>query len=411
MSDFTGLLKRMMKKYSFFYKVRETYIFLKVKWGKLVLRGNKQTDVIVSEENAVSLQLLAQIRPEPEQCDNLNCTEKDIDLTVILPVYNAEQYLETCLMSLKNQHTQYSYEVVCIDDGSTDGSLEILKQYVSDSKFKVIHQANEGHSGARNTGLRHPLGKYVMFVDSDDYITIDYIDKMLKSAYESNSDIVVSGYTKVNGRSDELYKYKYAKGRYTTFVDYIQFDGTPWGKIYRRELWKKVFFPQNMMFEDTIIMNVIFRKCESVFVCLNDEVTYFYRIYGNNTIDKLQGSNKLLDALWAIKFSLDLYKCTEKTVSKNNEYYYYLLIQCSIHLYYRICNFTKEVQHAIFNVVCNIIHEYVDLYGQLKCKDKVLLNLQIAFATHNFTLWERCSKVFPNNGLKKLYFDFSEEGK
>ncbi len=408
MSDFKKSLKHVLKKYSFFYKVQEIYIFFRVKFKKLTLRGERETDVIINEENVISLKLLSEIRPEAEQCENTEFAKKDIDLTVILPIYNSELYLERCLMSLKNQHTQYRYEIICIDDGSTDDSPEILQKYESDNKFVIVHQANEGHSGARNTGLRHSIGKYIMFVDSDDYVTTNYVEEMLKSAYESDADIIVSGYTKVNGKSDELYKYKYAKGKYTTFAGYIQFDGTPWGKIYRRELWSNVFFPKNMMFEDTIIMNVIFRKCKSVFVCSNDNVIYFYRIYGNNTIDKLQGSNKLLDALWAIKFSLDLYKCSEKTV-RDNGYYYYLLIQCSTHLYYRICDFTQDIQYAIFNVTCNLVREYVDMYGQLECKDNVLLNLQIAFALHDFSLWERCSKVYPNNGLKKVYFDISEE--
>ena len=406
MDDLKESLKRTLKKYWLFYKIREVYIFLKVKFRKYMLTGQKKTDIIINMENAMSVKTLSAIRPEAKLCEKIKFTKKEIDLTVILPIYNAELYLEKCLMSLKNQNTQYSYEIICIDDGSTDSSIDILKKYASDKKFRIIHQANEGHSGARNTGLKQPLGKYVMFVDSDDYITENYIEDMLKDAYKSDADIVISGYTKVNNKSDKLCEYRYAKGNYSSFVDYIQFDGTPWGKIYRRELWINVFFPRNMMFEDTIIMNVIFRKCKSVFVCSNDNAIYFYRIYGNNTIDKLQGSNKLLDALWAIKFSLDLCKCGEQILSKNNEYYYYLLIQCSTHLYYRICNFTQDIQYAIFNVVCNLVNEYVDLYGQLECKDNVLLNLQIAFTSHDFTLWKQCSKIYPNNGLKKIYFNF-----
>lgn len=94
----------------------------------------------------------------------------DVKISVVLPVYNVANYLRKCLDSLVNQ-TFKDFEVICVNDGSTDLSLGILEGYaVSDSRFKIINQENQGLSGARNTGIEHVQGDYVIFVDSDDWL-------------------------------------------------------------------------------------------------------------------------------------------------------------------------------------------------------------------------------------------------
>ena len=118
-------------------------------------------------------------------------------ISIIVPVYNVEKYLSQCLDSLVNQ-TMNDIEIICINDGSKDESLSILQYYSQkDSRFKIIDKLNEGVSIARNVGLLHALGDYVMFVDSDDWLDLETCEVAYKTAKEHNADCVYFSYTKV----------------------------------------------------------------------------------------------------------------------------------------------------------------------------------------------------------------------
>ena len=115
----------------------------------------------------------------------------DVKISVVLPVYNVANYLRKCLDSLVNQ-TFKDFEVICVNDGSTDLSLGILEGYaVSDSRFKIITQENQGLSGARNTGIKHVQGDYVLFVDSDDWLEENALELLYEHVKGFNSDITM----------------------------------------------------------------------------------------------------------------------------------------------------------------------------------------------------------------------------
>ena len=115
------------------------------------------------------------------------------ELSIIVPVYNVEQVLEKCLLSIKNQ-TYQNYEVIMIDDGSNDKSGKICDKYMEkDNRYRVIHKKNEGVSKARNYGLDMAKGKYVMFIDSDDSILPDMFEKYINEIKISNVDVVIGG--------------------------------------------------------------------------------------------------------------------------------------------------------------------------------------------------------------------------
>ena len=114
-------------------------------------------------------------------------------VSLVIPVYNVESYLERCLESVKNQ-TYKNIEIILVNDGSTDGSGEICKKFVSkEIRAKVIHQKNAGLSEARNTGLKYISGDFVMFVDSDDWLELDAVEFLLEQAIKQNADMVVGG--------------------------------------------------------------------------------------------------------------------------------------------------------------------------------------------------------------------------
>lgn len=172
-----------------------------------------------------------------------------VKISVIVPVYNVEKYLTRCLDSLCAQ-TFTDLEIICINDGSPDNSDKILAQYAAhDKRIVVINKKNAGVSAARNDGIKYAHGEYVHFMDSDDFIDLDYYEKMFAMAIKTGADIVVSGFV-TNTKYARDIKYKsngiacgiYEKLRKT----YAMTDGYVW-----RYLFKTDFIKNNKLQFDT----------------------------------------------------------------------------------------------------------------------------------------------------------------
>lgn len=167
-------------------------------------------------------------------------------LSVIIPVYNQLEYFKKCLDSVVNQ-TYSNLEIICVDDGSTDGAQDYLDEVASkDSRVIAIHQKNSGESHARNVGLMQATGDYITFVDCDDWIEEDMYDSMMRVAEEEDLDLVACSWYKVKDEkpvkvenelnvssnlidNEELLDYVYKRDLYRNFA-YI------WNKIYKREI-------------------------------------------------------------------------------------------------------------------------------------------------------------------------------
>ncbi len=125
-----------------------------------------------------------------------------MDLSLIIPVYNVERYLPMCLESVVRQGLE-DYEAIIVDDGSTDGSSKICDEFALQyPQIRVIHQENQGLSGARNTGIKNAKGKYVYFVDSDDFLVPNSLSKVLEIALSHDAD--VAGFNSLGGVREEL---------------------------------------------------------------------------------------------------------------------------------------------------------------------------------------------------------------
>ncbi len=178
-------------------------------------------------------------------------------VSVIVPVYNVEKYLKRCLDSLINQ-TLSDIDIICINDGSKDSSLQILEQYAQkDSRIVIYNQENSGLSVARNTGLEHASGEYIGFVDSDDWVDLDFYEKLYNSAKNNNADIAVADFIREHSnKKPKRLKLKEEK-IYTTPEDKFMIckvhrEGCVWNKIYRTEFIKSInlkFVPK-MYYED-----------------------------------------------------------------------------------------------------------------------------------------------------------------
>ncbi|RAP47411.1 MAG: hypothetical protein BZ135_02205 [Methanosphaera sp. rholeuAM6] len=217
-------------------------------------------------------------------------------ISVIVPVYNVEQYLERCLDSIVNQSLK-DIEIICINDGSTDNSLKILEEYAKkDDRIIVINQKNHGQGYSRNRGLDVARGEYVLFVDSDDWVDIDTCKELYIKSNQLDTDVLIYQVESYDDYSDRFYKEDYYRNVYlpkefygTVFnnrdiSDYIFSLGVaPYGKLYRRSLLEKfnIRFPENIYFEDNPFYWEVMLASEKISI-----VNKFYslRRYRENSI-------------------------------------------------------------------------------------------------------------------------------
>ena len=255
-------------------------------------------------------------------------------ISVIIPVYNVEQYLPQCLSSVTNQ-TYPNLEIICVNDASTDGSLEILNQYEeNDRRVRVIEKQNEGVSRARNVGLQSANGEYVMFVDADDWIETDTCEKALAAMNNNEADVVMWSYVS---------EYGVTNSRKTIFPDYCVFERQEilnrlhrrfigivgeelehpeladaicpvWGKLYKRGLIVHsgaafIDLAEIGTYEDGMFNLEIFFYANKV-VYLN-QCLYHYR--RSNTTSVTSAYREKLFGLWQ-----NLYKRMEQYIQEKN---------------------------------------------------------------------------------------------
>ena len=226
-------------------------------------------------------------------------------ISVIVPVYNCEQYLCDCIESILSQHYD-NLELIIVDDGSTDSSLDVARRYAArDGRIKVLHQDNSGPSGARNRGLDEATGEYVTFVDADDIIHPDYVEVMYALCTESGADMVACGMTRQFDRlglHNEGYVTLDSIG-YVTDVLYQRLsDNSVSAKLFHRDLWHGIRF-RDMRYED---LEVFPRVCLNArAVAVTTSPLYFYRPnessfisnYSESRLDVLKALDSLEDYL------------------------------------------------------------------------------------------------------------------
>ncbi len=172
--------------------------------------------------------------------------QKDL-INIIVPIYNSKKYIERCVDSILNQ-TYQNFELILINDGSTDNSLNVINKYKNNSKIKIIDKKNEGVAKTRNLGIDMSKGKYIMFIDNDDYIDSDYIYNYYNAIENNDMDVVFGSYKCVsqNGKTSKITNYKSNKilSKYFTFA--------PWAKIYNLGCIKKnkIYFLDSQIGED-----------------------------------------------------------------------------------------------------------------------------------------------------------------
>lgn len=203
-------------------------------------------------------------------------------LSIVVPVYNAEKYLQRCVDSII-RNTFLDWELILVDDGSKDDSGDICESYSrSEERIKVLHQKNGGQSAARNHGLRHVQGQYVTFVDADDEISADaYLPNI--QYLETHPDVDFLQYPTLwncNTKDvrKELVEAKTITGRekiFSAWCDNSPINYSVWNKIFRKEIVDGIKFVVGRLYEDKLFLLDVIRKCQSVYLSPVGEYRYY----------------------------------------------------------------------------------------------------------------------------------------
>lgn len=209
-------------------------------------------------------------------------------VSVVIPVFNVEKYIEKCVNSIASQSYQY-IEIILVDDGSTDQSGKICEKLKNkDSRIKVIHKKNGGQSEARNFGIEYATGEWITFVDSDDFVAPDYVQYLLDLNKKYGTDISIASFTymangkKIDHSTGEEVKMEVQEALRRMLLD-DGFDMGPWAKMYRTKFFKKIHFPVGKLFEDSFTTYQIFAEAKSI--SFGSKSIYYYVNRSNSTVN------------------------------------------------------------------------------------------------------------------------------
>lgn len=290
-------------------------------------------------------------------------------ISVIVPLYNAEKYIDTIIPCLQNQ-TYRNLEIVLVNDGSTDTTLDkILKYQEHDKRLKVITQPNQGVAAARNNGLNNAAGLYIAFIDADDLVACNYIEKMYEYALAENCDIVCCGCIQTEGSYSltpmgeypTVKKNRIIDNKIDVLQDYAlndeQYGCVVWAKLIKRTIAAMVKFEQLKYGEDQQYMMRLFRSANRI--GLIDFKGYYYIRWDASATVRMPQTNigRLNDGIAVAKTYMDM--CEE---SKNEKL---------------ICTAQKRYGNAVTMALhCSVLlskNEYNEWRKHLKdCASKVL---------------------------------------
>ena len=267
---------------------------------------------------------------------------KNINVSIIVPIYNTQDYIERCLNSLINQ-TLKDIEIICVNDGSTDDSLKILEEFAKvDDRIIVLTQENAGVSVARNAGLNIAKGEYIGFIDSDDWIDLDYYENLYNTAIRNDCEIAVTNVVRKK-ESTQKYKIKYDSEQvYEDLQKKLNICDIPnccytVNKIYKSEIIKDLKFKEGVLFEDVLWLPEIIKGCNKLVTV--PSIVYYYWVNNNSIVRSKSTPKRELDSYNAKKYIVQFFDENNLELSKKER------------------NITKSIKY-LFNFPILKIKEY-----------------------------------------------------
>lgn len=294
-------------------------------------------------------------------------------VSVIVPFYNAKIYLKKCLDSLLNQ-TLKDIEIILVNDGSTDGSEDIVKEYLHDKRLKLVNKENGGQGSARNFGLSLATGKYICFLDSDDFADIKMCENMYKASL-CKYDIVVCDYFITNQEGNDSYItiLKRDSGKLDNY-EYFFTGACPWNKLYKKTFLDKINFkfPEGIIYEDFAVIPTLSLYNPQIYYLKEAFVHYVQS--DNSTMRVNEYKEKHEDIFKAVNYLCNSLKQTKYQDELTYLIAYHFLLEGSLYFYrfekYENIDKIAEFMHKNFPLWAK--NKYVK---KLSTKHKVLMYL------------------------------------
>ena len=287
-------------------------------------------------------------------------------ISIIIPVYNVEQYLKQCLDSVINQ-TYKNLEIILVDDGSTDNSGKICDEYaLKDNRIKVIHKQNGGVSSARNTGLNVATGEYIGFVDGDDYIELDMYEYLYSLNKTNNTSLAICNFyieedKKITNVKPITNKYILDANEMLKCSFKQLFS---WNKLIEKNLFNQLYFPENISYgEDMTVCMELFIRAKKI--SYGNKNKYFYRQHFQSVTNNLKWEAKNLDVIYQIN------KFIEYANSKKLKNFYNRLLadEADISLLFlKKCILSKPFDLKSANILFNGLRKNIFYYLKTKAK-------------------------------------------
>lgn len=329
-------------------------------------------------------------------------------VTVVVPVYNVEGYLAKCLDSLLAQ--DYSdYEVIVVNDGSTDGSLEIALDYEKKCEnIRVISQENKGLGGARNTGIRNAKGEYIYFLDSDDCIIPETLSSFVKLLEEGESDIAVCDLEYVDESDNTLSVYRmfsqYSEGEtaeITSKKDMITASPSVANKMFKTELFTEnnIYFPDRVWYEDLRTITKLYPHIEKMTYIGKPFYKYLQRPGSIMNNAKVERNSEIMDA---VKDIVSYYREIGEYDAYSEELQFLAIYHVFVMGSFRVLK--SDVKHHLLREFYEFLLEYAPDYGDnsyvetlLDKKNQLIYKLLLK---KNYRLLSTMTKV--QNALRKV---------
>lgn len=301
-------------------------------------------------------------------------------ISVIVPVYMVEKYLDRCVKSIVNQ-TYRNLDIILVDDGSPDYSGKMCDLWAEkDERIHVIHQKNGGLSAARNVGIKASKGKYLLFVDSDDYIADNMIKLLYKEILRTGAEISICNFLYVDENADTITELndKYRPGKRevlsgTDFLKILVYRGGPyysvaWNKLYKKELFSNIQYPLGKIHEDDFIVHHLFGACSKI-ASISDYCYYY--VQRDGSIMSSRGVKASLDALEAF---LDRAVYIQKKGMKNRAGTIYYDVGMKLNNIHERCLADKDI-NIQFEQVFKVYRKNIYLCNRCSIKQKVQIAL------------------------------------
>lgn len=227
-------------------------------------------------------------------------------ISVIVAVYNTEKYVGKCLNALLNQ-TYQNLEIIVVEDGSTDNSKEVLKKYADNKKIKIIYnKKNSGLSYSRNVGLENATGDYIGYIDSDDYVDLDYYEKLMHAIIDNKADIAICDMKVVDEETNTEVISKCCNSEEFNVYNVVNngLAASACNKLFKKELISKYKFAEGKVNEDIAVVIPTLVNAKKIAYAN----TYYYYIQRNGSIQNSSFSDKRFDIFYGVKTTLERIK-------------------------------------------------------------------------------------------------------